>query len=180
MSNNEDLMDEVKKILFDAAVSATQDRLKLEMEDFKEIEKELLSQGGDLLEGTTEVWAMVLPEEQPDNGTMMGMKHIGTYPDPYIALTDEEMIHGCKEDGSVGIIIRCEGWASASATDTGVRPSESNDRTTTEITCLCTSAGVHVIARFGNEVHEMSESKAESFRSDNRLTRAIATACYNW
>lgn len=177
---SEDLMDEVAKILFDAAVGATQDRLKLEMEDFKEIEKELLARGGDIVDGTTEVWAMVLTDEQPDKGTMMGMKHMATYPDPYIALTDDEMIQECKGEGAVGIILRCEGWASATATDTGVKPSKSDDRTTTQITCLCTAAGVHVIARFGNEIHEMSESKGDSFRSENKLTRGIATACYNW
>jgi hypothetical protein len=173
-------MDELKKIMFDAAVSANKDRMELEMEDFKAIEAGFVEKADPVEDGVTEVWSLSEPEEQPEEGFALGVKLVGVYPDPYVALADDDMIQECKNDGSVGIVLRCTAWTSATAPATGKKPSESDDRYTTHITCLCTSAGVHVLARFNNEVHEMSETKSDAFRSENKLTRAIATACYGW
>lgn len=177
---SDELMNSVEKILFDALVEINDDRLKVEMEDFKTIEQGFIDNADPISESASEIWILVESEDQPDEGFALGVKLIAEYPDPYIAFSDDDLINECKKQGAVGIVLRCEAWASESAPATGKRPSESDDRKSTLITCLCTGAGVHVIARCGDEVFSQSESRVKSFNSENKLVRAIASACYTW
>lgn len=98
--------------------------------------------------------------------------------DPYAMLTDPRMFLTMCSDDHVGLIVRTNGWASATAAESGdVRPSEADDKFSVMTTVMISNLGIWCLVRNADtgEVLVMESKSTEDIFSAVETSRDDVT-----